>query len=94
MSVGTGPIASAFPPAVRPLTVMLLPARTIAVTILRLLEKCHQRPHRLISTTIRAGRERGISGSRHYRDASEKDRCRQQRNPVTTDRTMHDDNSF
>jgi hypothetical protein len=94
VSFGTGPIASAVTTAVRPLSVMLLPARMIEVFIIRLLEKCHQRPHRLISTTIRAGRERGISGGRHYRDASEKDRCRQQRNPVTTKRTMHDDNSF
>jgi hypothetical protein len=94
VSVGTGPIASAFTTAVRPLSVVLLPARMIAVTIILLLEKCHERPYRLISTTIRAGRERGISGSRRHRDASEEDRCRQQRNPVTTDRTMHDDNSF
>jgi len=94
VSVGAGPIASAVTTAVRPLSVMLLPARMIAVTITRLLEKCHQRPHRLISTTIRAGRERGISGGGSDRDASEEDRCRQRRNPVTTKRTMHDGNSF
>ena len=94
VSVGTGPIASAFPTAVLTLTVVLLPARTTAVSIIRPLEKRHERPYRLISTTIRASRERGISGGRRHRDASEEDSCRQQRNPVTTKRTMHDFNSF
>ena len=93
VSFGTGPIASAVTTAVRPLSVVLLPARMIAVCIIRLLEKCHERPYRLISTTIRAGRERGISGGRRHRDAKEK-RCREEGDSAATKRTMHDDNSF
>ena len=93
VSVGTGPIASAFPTAVLTLTVVLLPARTTAVSIIRPLEKRHERPYRLISTTIRASRERGISGGRRHRDAKEK-RCREEGDSAATKRTMHDDNSF
>ncbi|MEN9663731.1 MAG: hypothetical protein RLZZ326_94 [Planctomycetota bacterium] len=93
VSFGTGPIASAVTTAVRPLSVVLLPARMIAVCIIRLLEKCHERPYRLISTTIRAGRERGISGGRRHRDAKE-ERCREEGDSAATKRTMHDDNSF
>ena len=94
VSFGTGPITAAIPSAVLTLVVVFLRAWPPPITMLRLLEKSHEGPDRIVSATVRTRRSGGITGCRRHGDTSEHERCGEKGNSAATKRTMHDDTSF
>lgn len=88
---GAGAFAAPFRSAVSMLSGGTFLARTPTLSLGWLLEKRHERPHRLVGATFSDCRGRDIAVGGRHRDTSEKDGSREEWNAATTDRKFHVD---